>query len=75
MAEIKEPFAQKIAGNWKQFTGKLKETWGELSDDELAERRGRRDQLEGYIEEKTGDSRQKIRKRIDEIADAIQERV
>ena len=24
-----------IKGNWKQFRGKVKETWGNLTDDEL----------------------------------------
>jgi uncharacterized protein YjbJ (UPF0337 family) len=25
-----------LKGNWKQFRGKVKETWGELTDDDLA---------------------------------------
>jgi uncharacterized protein YjbJ (UPF0337 family) len=24
-----------VAGNWKQFAGKVKEQWGDLTDDEL----------------------------------------
>ena len=24
-----------VQGNWKQFTGKVKEKWGELTDDEI----------------------------------------
>jgi len=24
-----------IAGNWRQFTGKVKEKWGKLTDDDL----------------------------------------
>lgn len=25
-----------IAGNWKQLTGKVKEEWGKLTDDDIA---------------------------------------
>ena len=28
-----------IAGNWKQLTGKVKEQWGKLTDDDIAENR------------------------------------
>ena len=26
----------RIEGNWKQFTGKVKEQWGKLTDDDIA---------------------------------------
>ncbi len=39
----------RIEGNWKQFTGKVKEQWGKLTDDDLTEINGKRDQLEGKI--------------------------
>ena len=25
----------RVEGNWKQFTGKVKEQWGQLTDDDL----------------------------------------
>src|SRR5512135_3731977 len=34
-----------IEGNWKQFTGKVKEKWGKLTDDDLTASAGKRDQL------------------------------
>ena len=40
----------RIAGNWKQVTGKVKEQWGKLTDDELTEINGNREQLEGKIQ-------------------------
>ena len=39
----------RVAGNWKQFVGLIKERWGELTDDDLTVINGRRDQLEGKI--------------------------
>lgn len=39
----------RIEGNWKQFSGKVKERWGKLTDDDLDVINGRREQLEGKI--------------------------
>jgi uncharacterized protein YjbJ (UPF0337 family) len=36
----------RVAGNWKQVKGKVKEKWGKLTDDDLNVIDGRRDQLE-----------------------------
>jgi uncharacterized protein YjbJ (UPF0337 family) len=39
----------RIEGNWKQLRGKIKEKWGDLTDDDLDKIAGRRDQLGGLI--------------------------
>ena len=44
----------RVQGNWKQFTGKAKEQWGKLTDDELSQINGNREQLEGKIQAKYG---------------------
>ncbi len=41
----------RVAGNWKQIKGKIKEQWGKLTDDDLDEVNGRREQLEGKIQD------------------------
>ena len=43
-----------IAGDWKQFTGKVKEKWGKLTDDDLTTFAGKRDQLAGLLQERYG---------------------
>lgn len=43
-----------VAGNWTQFKGKVKEQWGKLTDDELDQIGGKRDQLIGKIQEAYG---------------------
>jgi uncharacterized protein YjbJ (UPF0337 family) len=42
---------ERVEGNWKQVKGKVKEQWGKLTDDDLDVIGGRRDQLEGKIQE------------------------
>jgi len=44
----------RIAGNWKQVSGKVREQWGKLTDDDLTVVEGKRDQLVGRIQERYG---------------------
>jgi uncharacterized protein YjbJ (UPF0337 family) len=56
----------RVEGNWKQFAGKLREKWGDLSDNDLEKINGRRDQLEGVLQERYGIGRDVARKHVDE---------
>ena len=42
----------RIEGTWKQVTGKAKEEWGKLTDDDLDVIAGRRGQLAGKLQER-----------------------
>lgn len=44
----------RIAGNWKQMKGKLKEQWGKLTDDEIDQLEGKSEQLAGKLQERYG---------------------
>jgi uncharacterized protein YjbJ (UPF0337 family) len=48
---------QKIKGSWMQTKGAVKEQWGKLTDDDLMEIEGRRDQLVGKIQSRYGINR------------------
>jgi uncharacterized protein YjbJ (UPF0337 family) len=54
-----------IKGNWKQMTGKIKEEWGDLTDDDLTEAAGERDQLVGKIQAKYGVAKDEAEKQVD----------
>ncbi|MBX3448252.1 MAG: CsbD family protein [Planctomycetaceae bacterium] len=56
-------------GNWKQFSGKIRERWGEFTDDDLEKVKGRREQLEGAIQERYGISREEAHRQLDEVLD------
>lgn len=58
----------KIKGNWKQFTGQVREKWGELTNDEVMEMRGEREQLVGRIQERYGIAREEAERQVDEWA-------
>ena len=54
----------RIEGNWKQFTGKAKEKWGELTDDDMSKIGGKRDQLVGRIQERYGIGKDEAEKQV-----------
>ena len=57
--------ADQIEGNWKQFSGKVKEKWGKLTDDDLTRIAGKRDQLLGVIQERYGIKKEEAQKELD----------
>jgi len=54
----------RIEGQWKQITGKVREQWGKLTDDDLDVVAGRRDQLAGKIQERYGIAKDEAEKQI-----------
>jgi len=53
-----------IEGNWEQLKGRVRETWGKLTDDDVAVIGGRRDQLLGKIQERYGRSKEVVQDEI-----------
>ena len=62
----------RVEGNWKQIKGRAKERWGKLTDDDLTAIAGRRDQLEGMIQERYGYAKEKARKEIEDWTRSIE---
>ena len=54
----------KVAGNWKQFKGKVQEQWGKLTNDDLDVIEGRREQLLGRIQERHGIARDEAERQV-----------
>ena len=61
----------RIEGNWKQFTGKAREQWGKLTDNDWSVVAGKKDQLVGKIQERYGIRRDQAEKQADEWARAL----
>jgi uncharacterized protein YjbJ (UPF0337 family) len=55
---------QQVLGNWNQLKGKIKDQWGQLTDDELQEVEGNFDELVGLIQQKTGRRKQEIQRMV-----------
>jgi len=49
-----------IKGNWNKWKGKVKQAYGNLTDDDLKYEEGKDDELLGRLQTKTGKSRKDL---------------
>jgi len=49
-----------LHGSWNQVKGKIRERWGELTDNDLQQFQGNMEDLIGLIQRKTGETREKV---------------
>ncbi len=54
-----------VEGRWKEFKGKARQQWGELTDDDLDAVAGRRQELAGKIQTRYGKSREEAEREVD----------
>ena len=59
----------KTEGRLDRIRGRVRETWGEVTDDDFDRAQGSTENLIGRIKEKTGDTVEDIRRRLDELMD------
>lgn len=57
----------KIRGNWNTVKGKLKQEYGELTEDDLTYEEGLEDELIGRIQKKTGKTKEEVKNFIDQL--------
>lgn len=60
-----------LEGKWEQMRGRVKESWGALTDDDVDRSEGRWDQLVGRIRERTGESVDSIETKLNELLDSV----
>lgn len=60
-----------VKGNWKQLSGKIKEQWGKLTDDDLKTAEGNHEYLIGKVQEHYGTAKDQIERRIKELSRAL----
>ena len=56
-----------VEGNWNEIKGKLKQKYGELTDDDLAFAKGKEDEMYGRLQKKLGKTKDEIRKEIADL--------
>jgi uncharacterized protein YjbJ (UPF0337 family) len=60
-----------IKGKWSQLSGKLKEKWGKLTDNDLQRADGSSEYLAGRLQERYGIARDEAKKQIREFEKSI----
>lgn len=53
-----------IKGDWNTAKGKLKQKWGQLTDDDLTYVQGKEEELLGRIQRRTGESKEAVEKYV-----------
>ncbi|QCX00584.1 CsbD family protein [Aggregatimonas sangjinii] len=61
------PWKDKLKGNWNVAKGKIKQEWGDLTDDDLDYQEGKEDELVGRIQKKTGESKERVNEFLDNM--------
>jgi uncharacterized protein YjbJ (UPF0337 family) len=54
-----------LSGKWKEIRGKVKQTWGKLTDNDLERISGRFEELTGLIEQRYGYTHDQAEKEVD----------
>ncbi len=62
---------QTIEGSWNQIKGKVRERWGQLTDNDLEGARGNIEYLVGLIQEKTGEARGEVETFLEHAAAGV----
>ena len=58
--------SDQFKGQWKEIKGKAKLQWGKLTEDDLLQIDGSKDQLVGRIQKRYGKTKKEAEKEVDE---------
>lgn len=58
-----------LKGDWNITRGKLKQKWAALTDDDLQYIEGKKDELLGRIQKRTGETREAVEKAVKDACD------
>lgn len=62
-----------VEGKWKEFSGKVKQEWNKLTDDDLGRMSGKKDELAGTLQKHYGYSKEKAHDEIDRFSRRLDE--
>lgn len=60
-----------VEGKWKQYSGKVREKWGKLTDSDVEMIKGQRQQLVGKIQERYGIAKDDAEQQVNEFTTAL----
>nr|WP_100547615.1 MULTISPECIES: CsbD family protein [unclassified Pseudomonas] len=60
-----------IKGKWKQLSGRMKERWGNLTDDDLNVAEGHSEYLAGKLQERYGWTKEKAQQELRDFSDKL----
>jgi uncharacterized protein YjbJ (UPF0337 family) len=61
------------AGKWKEMKGKVKQQWGNLTDDDLDRAEGRAEQMVGLLQQRYGYTKDRAQEEYDRFMNSYEE--
>lgn len=58
-----------LEGRWNEIKGKVRERWGQISEQDLQTARGNTEQLVGVIQQKTGEGRKEVEEYLESLTE------
>lgn len=59
-------------GRWREFTAKVKQQWGDLTDDEVLQAEGNIDAIAAKIQQKYGDSKEVVASKLNQLMEKFE---
>jgi len=59
---------EQFKGNWNKIKGRVKQKWGDFTDDDLKQVEGEQDKLVGKLQEKYGMAKEEAQKQVDQLS-------
>lgn len=56
-----------LKGNWNEIKGKLKQKYGQLTDDDLTFAEGKEDELLGRMQQRLGKTKEDLRRELEDL--------
>ena len=56
-----------LKGRWNEIKGKMKQKYGQLTDDDLTFAEGKEDEMLGRLQQRLGKSKEELRKEIEQF--------
>lgn len=60
-----------VEGKWKEFTWQVKQKWNKLTDDDLNQMSGKKDELSGRLQQQYGYTKEQADREIDEFSRSL----
>ncbi|MBY8967031.1 MAG: CsbD family protein [Algiphilus sp.] len=62
-----------LEGKWDEFTAKVKQEWGDLTDDEVRQTEGNLEELQAKIQQKYGETRDVVAEKVNNIIERMKQ--
>ncbi len=60
-----------VEGKWKEFSGQVKQKWNKLTDDDIGQMSGKKDELSGRLQKTYGYTKEQADREIDDFSQSL----